>query len=505
VTFVDVGFFWFFPLVWLVHWALPRRATAQNVWLLAASWVFYASWTPSLLLLLLVSTCVDYAVGRSLARAAPARRRVLLWTSVAVNVGILAYCKYAGFFAAELAALGSAMGLSVSAATFGFVLPLGLSFYTLQKLGYILDVYDQRQPAEPSFVRFALFSGFFAQVVAGPISRAGQLLPQLAAPRRLRPEDLATGAWWFFVGYVLKGLVADRFGSMVLAGDGTWEGVVGPVFRFEDAYGFAAHWIALLGYAVQIFCDFAGYSLMAMGVARCFGLSLPLNFDRPYLSRSLPEFWRRWHITLNTWLFDYIYTPLCTGRGWFRGRVAACLMVVFVLSGLWHGGPLPFVLWGFLHGVGMVVHHRFDEFYKGLCRRDRVWVQRRKSRTWGLVSWGLTQAFFLLTLVPFKMGLEPAASEQGSRLERTWSYFCGLLPGGGARVDAGSVTNLAILALCAAIFVWHHAVVFGPGRWVCARFFALPGPVRGLAYGVGVAALVLLVPVGEGTFIYRNF
>lgn len=505
ITFVDVAFFWFLPVVWVVHWALPRRAALQNAWLLCASWAFYAAWSPALLGLLVLSSALDFGLARG---AAPGRvhARLCLWGSVAVNLGVLAWFKYAGFFAEDLAALCASLGLELGAATFDVVLPVGLSFYSLQKLGYVLDVHDGRCEPERSPWAFGLFCGFFAQVVAGPISRGPMLLPQLAAARRLRAQDLARGAFWFLHGFALKGLVADRVGSTVLAGDGTWDGVVGPVFRFGAEFSAGSHWIALIGCAVEIFCDFAGYSLMAMGVAMLFGLTLPVNFDRPYLSRSLPELWRRWHITLNTWLFDYIYTPLCAGRSFLRGQVAACLMLVFVVSGIWHGPTWPFVLWGALHGFGMMAHHAFDQGYKRLCRRDRIWVARRKGRTWRALSWAMTQVFFLLTLVPFKVGIETMNDPRADGLTETLAFFAALVPGhDGARVDPGSVTNLAILLLCLAVFAAHHAVAWGPGRRLAERFFALPAAVRGIAYGVAIALLALLVPVGAGTFIYRNF
>jgi len=502
LTFVEVAAFWFFPLAFALHWALPRRAGWQNGMLLALSWLFYALWSPALLGVLVLSTAFDYGIVRAMGsrpegNAPPSRRRtVLLVASIAVNVGLLIALKYRGFFLEGLAPVFAAVGLRLDGPTAQFVVPVGLSFYTLIKIGAVVDVFDGRVPPARSFVRFAVFAGFFANVVAGPITRAGDFLPQLHGPRRLTPAAFATGAWLFFHGYVLKALVADRFGHVHVAGDGRTQGLVDPVFADPSAFDAVAHHAALLGYAVQLYCDFAGYSLMAMGIARLFGIVLPRNFDLPYLSRSLPELWRRWHITLNTWLFDYVYTPLCTGRTWFRGRVAACLMVVFLTSGLWHGAAWTFVLWGALHGLGMAVHHGYDQVYKGLCRRNRVWVQRRRSRPYAVASWALTQAFFVVTLVPFRA---PDLTAQNG-------FFAGLVGAGGARgVEVGSTTNAAILALCLGVFLWHHGSAWGPVRRLQSRFFGLPAPLRGVAYGLALVVLALFVPIGEGTFVYQNF
>ena len=309
-------FFYFLPFAFLAHWLLPRRAGFQNGLLLIASYLFYASWNPRVLLLLLAATAVDYAVTAYLDRhpsiddVAPGaarrarQRRLALVASLTFNLGALGYFKYAGFFAESFNQLMTDFGLPTALPVLNLVLPLGISFYTLQKLGYVIDVYYGRIAACRSPLTFATFVAFFPQITAGPISRGAQLLPQLAAARQLDPALIAAGAGTFFLGFILKALAADSLQILV-----------DPVFLRPGAYGAGAHWIALVAYAAQVFSDFAGYSLLAIGCARLFGLELPVNFNYPFLATSLTDFWRRWHITLNTWLFDYelqaLLGPVC--------------------------------------------------------------------------------------------------------------------------------------------------------------------------------------------------
>jgi D-alanyl-lipoteichoic acid acyltransferase DltB (MBOAT superfamily) len=283
------------------------------------------------------------------------------------------------------------------------------------------------------------------------------------------------------MGYVLKGWAADSIGN----------DVVNPIFERSAEFGMIAHWVGVGGYALQVFGDFAGYSLMAIGVGRLFGIELPVNFNFPFLSRSLPELWRRWHITLNRWLFDYIFTPLTTSHGWFRGRFDAALMVTFLASGLWHGANWTFVLWGALHGLGMVLHRRWDEAYRGLCRANRAWVQRRRSWWYTTCAWLMTIGFFVLTLVPFR---SPDISTAAAYAERMFAGSVGGLPPMGGNV------MLAML-----VFVGYHVAELKHFAWSRERFFALPAFVRGMAYGAVVVFLMIKTPIASGTFIYQQF
>ena len=467
--------FYFLLAAVLLHWLLPRKAAVQNLALLALSWLFYAAAGPWLLVMLLGTTAVDWIVQQRFATAS--RRKAWLALSLGANLGVLFWFKYAGPTTESLGRLLASLGIPVAMPVLQLALPLGLSFYTLQRLGCVLDVYLGRRAPVRSPLTFATFTCFFPQLTAGPISRAGELLDQLERPRRLLPDQVARGCASFLLGYTLKCYVADSLGPVL----------VDTVYADPASHSCAALWIATAGYALQIFADFAGYSLIAIGVALWFGITLPTNFDYPFFSRSLPEFWRRWHITLNRWLFAFVYAPLTTSRGWFRGRMHTGLIVVFLASGIWHGSQWPFVIWGLLHGLGMAVHSVYDERYRQLCRNDRVWVERRRTLAYAAGAWILTQGFFVVTLVAFR----------ARSLPDTLTIWTGML-GLGEGTQTQGRTYLPLLLIGA-----YHA--FGLLPRAQAWVLALPAPVRGVLYGLVIVALLMLVPVGTSTFIYRNF
>jgi len=265
MSLTGLEFVFFLPAVLVLHWAGPRRAAWQNAVLLLASYVFYLSWDPAVGWAILLSTAVDYAVGLYLA-AHPGEgrgRRVALGASVAFNVGFLGFFKYAGFFATSLNDLLGAVGLPASVEVLKVALPIGISYYTLQKLSYTIDLYFDRIPACRNALTFATFVAFFPQIVCGPITRARDMVPQFSRPRALDAETVAAGARAFLLGFFMKAYVADRLGS----------GFADPVFGEPGRYGALSHWVALLAYAVHIFCDFGGYSFMAIGVGRLLGPS----------------------------------------------------------------------------------------------------------------------------------------------------------------------------------------------------------------------------------------
>jgi len=484
VTLGEVSFAAFAAVVFVIYWCLPRRAGVQNAVLLAASYVFYATWSLELLLLLVGVTLVDHATIRFLGKpdVPEPKRKLVFAADAAANLLVLATFKYLGFFAEPLHGLFARIGLDVSAASLRLALPLGISYYTLAKLGAVIDVYYRRIAPCRSFVDFALFVAFFPQIIAGPIGRATTLWPQYARARRLEPRHLTGGASAFLLGFTMKAYVAEWLGTAC----------VDPVFLDPARYSAAGHWLGLFGYAFQVFFDFAGYSLMAIGVGRFFGIELPQNFHRPFLATGLLQIWRRWHITLNAWLFDYVFNPLTTGGGWMRGRIALGLFLVLLLSGFWHGARWTFVLWGALHGLGLVVQHRWDVFYRGLCRKNRVWVARRRSRGYRWAAWALTQGFFLLTLVPFRLG----------DLSATRAFARGLFSSPGDALP--DVRSLSLVLVVAFIAVYHAVAIpaLSRSRFALAR---LPAPLRGVAYGLAVVFLAVFVPAGAGTFIYAQF
>lgn len=340
MLFNSLTFVVFFAVVLGLHsLRLPWRAKKLN--LLIASYLFYAAWNPPFVLLLWLSTLVDWFVARALHREQrQAWRRGLLMLSIAVNLGILGYFKYGDFLLENWQLLMASVGIDFRPPPWSIVLPVGISFYTFQTMAYSLDVYLRRAEPSRSFVDFALFVTFFPQLVAGPIVRPTQLIPQFARPRRATSDQLIWGLGLMTLGLFQKVVIAD--GLLAPAAD--------KVFGSPEVLLLTDAWLGTLAFSGQIFCDFAGYSTTAIGVALCLGFSLPDNFRFPYAAIGFSDFWRRWHISLSTWLRDYLYVPLGGNR---KGalRTYANLLTTMLLGGLWHGASWNFVAWGGLHGL----------------------------------------------------------------------------------------------------------------------------------------------------------
>ena len=324
------------------------RLRAQNVWLLVASYVFYGAWDWRFLFLLAVSTVIDFFVGKAMgATEDEHRRKLLLGISLTANLGILGFFKYFNFFIDSAAALLQSAGFQPHLPVLNIVLPVGISFYTFQTLSYTFDVYRRRLEPTKDLLNFALFVAYFPQLVAGPIERAKHLLPLLESPRVVTWKQIAVGVELIIIGYFKKVGVADTLGPLVDA-------------RFS-APGLASGADLLLSvylFSFQIYCDFSGYTDIARGVSRLFGVDLMRNFNQPYLSRNITEFWRRWHISLSTWLRDYLYITLGGNRGGTR-KTYRNLMLTMLLGGLWHGAAWNFVIWGGIHGIYLSIHKWF--------------------------------------------------------------------------------------------------------------------------------------------------
>ena len=345
MIFTELRFLAFFALVFAVHWAL-RGLVARKVWLTAASYFFYGCWDWRFLSLILASTVVDWFAGKHIAaNEDQAVRKRWLMLSLVANIGLLATFKYLGFFVDSAVDLCALAGIDVARPTLEIVLPVGISFYTFQTLSYSLDIYYRRLEPARSFLDLAFFVAFFPQLVAGPIVRARDFLPQLARGRRFFEHvPVRECAILFFVGYFKKGVVSDNISPLA-------DRFFTDPTQF-DAFG---AWAALLCFSVQLYCDFSGYSDMAIACAGLLGYQLCLNFDYPYFSPNLRHFWRRWHVSLSSWFNDYVYIPLGGSRGprWFAYRNTFLSML---LAGLWHGPAWNFVLWGAYHGIALVVY-----------------------------------------------------------------------------------------------------------------------------------------------------
>ena len=351
----------FLAIVWAAYAALRRKG--QNVLLLVASYWFYGAWDYRFLSLIVFSTVVDYSVGRYLERVeSTGRRKAALLVSIGANLGLLGFFKYFGFFVESAVLSLQALGISAHAPTLHIVLPVGISFYTFQTLGYTVDVYRRQLAPARSLLDFAVYVAFFPQLVAGPIERASNLLPVLQGDRRIQASQVERGLFLILLGMVMKVTIADG-----LAGS------VNAVYETTTAVSGLDVVLATYAFAFQILCDFAAYTNIARGTAKLFGIELMANFDAPYLARSPSEFWRRWHISLSSWLRDYLYISLGGNRGG-RFRTYFNLMATMVLGGLWHGAAFNFVLWGIYHGALLCVFRaagRSRAAVKGLANPSR--------------------------------------------------------------------------------------------------------------------------------------
>ena len=352
VIFNSITFVAFFAL-FLALWSLPLGWTMRRLTLLSASYLFYASWSPPFVVLLWISTVVDYFAARWIAgEVRPGARRFALLISLTANLGMLGFFKYGGFIDRNFEALASSIGVAYHPLAWDIILPLGISFYTFQTLSYTLDVYQRRIAPSRSFLNFALFVTFFPHLVAGPIMRPRDLLSQFATPKRAARPMMLWGLALMTLGLFEKIVLADSFLS----------GPADKVFKAKEALPPLDAWTGVLAFAGQIFFDFSGYTTTAIGAALCLGFSLPQNFNAPYASVGFSDFWRRWHISLSTWLRDYLYISLGGNR---RGRLRtyANLMITMLLGGLWHGANWTFVIWGGLHGLYLAVERGLTEAF----------------------------------------------------------------------------------------------------------------------------------------------
>ncbi len=350
MLFNSFQFIIFFPIVLIVYYIIPNKV--KYLWLLIASYYFYMCWNAKYALLILASTVITYISGLLIEKIKniekPEHRKTVLkkWVvagSFAINIGVLFYFKYINFSLELLSYVFSKVYIWLNVPVFDIILPVGISFYTFQALSYTMDVYRDDIYAEKNFLRYALFVSFFPQLVAGPIERSKNLLKQLAVPKKFNFEKARDGFLLMIWGYFLKVVLADRIAIFV-------DTVFGDYITFNGWYIA----IAAMLFAIQIYCDFAGYSTIAMGAAEILGIDLMENFDAPYLSTSVADFWRRWHISLTSWFRDYLYIPLGGGQ---KGKIRKYLnkLIVFLVSGLWHGANLSFVIWGGLNGLYQIV------------------------------------------------------------------------------------------------------------------------------------------------------
>lgn len=341
MIFNSIEFFIFLPVVFVIYWLIPKSLNRlQNLVILAASYVFYGWWDWRFLGLIALSSIVDYCIGNALSRKEEKRqRRFLLMLSCFANVGLLAYFKYYNFFLDSFIDAFRFFGEQIDIDRINVILPVGISFYTFQTLSYTVDVYKRKIEPSKNLISFFAFVSFFPQLVAGPIERASNLLPQFNAKRKFDLSDSVDGMRQILWGFFKKIVIADNCAVLV-----------NEIFAHQHDYSGSTLAIGAILFAFQIYGDFSAYSDIAIGTARLFGFQLMKNFAFPYFSRDIAEFWRRWHISLSTWFRDYVYIPLGGSRV-NKTKTVRNTMVIFLVSGLWHGANWTFVFWGFFHAL----------------------------------------------------------------------------------------------------------------------------------------------------------
>jgi D-alanyl-lipoteichoic acid acyltransferase DltB (MBOAT superfamily) len=446
------------------------RGRARTGFILLASYLFYGWWDWRFLGLIALTTTVDYFSALAMAACADAaKRKRFLLASACSNLVILGFFKYFNFFVSSANDAAALFGWHLSPWTLRVVLPVGISFYTFQSLSYVADVYRDRLAAERDWLRYAAYLAFFPQLVAGPIERASHLLPQFGLEHAFDGKRALSGLQLAVWGFAKKVVVADSLAPLVEARFGA------PL-----VHGALDLWLGLYFYAFQIYCDFSGYSDIARGVARMLGFDLMVNFDRPYFSRSLREFWTRWHVSLSGWLRDYLYIPLGGGRGKAWSRLRA-LMLTMLLGGLWHGAAWTFVFWGFFHGTGL------------LAERAAGWKAESRSPAAQWLARAVIFHFVCLGWLFFRAPGFDAAMDYWQGLWR-WA-------------DAGALDlNMAVLcakaaALCVALFAAEAASF----RLDFAAFLERHPALQFLALLAGVWCMLLLGNFSGHRFIYFRF
>ena len=469
--------FFLFLLIVVVGYHLLRGRTAKYAFLLVASYIFYALCSPWYLWVLLLLTITDYLAAKRIEDASNERsRRRWLILSIVSNLGLLAAFKYTGFAYDTGLSLGHWFGYETAPREWEILLPLGISFHTFQGISYTVDVYRKQIRAVRSLLDYSLFVAFFPQMAAGPIVRAIEFLPQLVQPPRVSSAQIGDGLHLVARGLFKKLVIADTLDSLF----------VSLVFADPSSYTPGAIRWAVVAWAVQVYCDFSGYTDIAIGTAKWFGFELPANFHLPYLATSITDFWRRWHLSLSTWLRDYLYFPLGGSKG-SAARTYFNLMAIFVLCGLWHGATWAWMVYGVYNGLLMSLHRIYDRTVSGVS-----WVDRcRKSTAWAIVSWAFTFLQLLLGLILIRM----ANWQSGGTIVQSLFDF------GPASLLRKETPPLVPMLILLGLF-GHVAAVVRSRVSVRVPYFEWP---RVMATVLAIAGVVAFSPGVGKTFLYIQF
>lgn len=484
MLFNSLSFLIFFPITTAIYFCLPHRA--RWAWLLLCSAAFYLAFIPKYLLILLLVIAIDYLAGLAIESAKGGWRRAFLIVSLVANIGLLALFKYFDFLNANVHALSEFLHWNYPIHNLGWLLPIGLSFHTFQSMAYTIEVFYGRQRAERHPGYYALYVLFYPQLVAGPIERPQNLLPQFRQIHAFNSDRIYSGLRLMLWGMFKKVVIADRIAVIVDA-----------IYGHPQAWGGAWLVIATYGFAIQIYCDFSGYTDIAIGAARVLGIRLMTNFDRPYASRSVAEFWRRWHISLSTWFRDYLYIPLGGNRvGPIRWAIN--ILIVFLVSGLWHGASWTFVIWGALHGAYILLS-RWT-----LTLRQKFWDATGLNQFPAFTdAW---QIFTTFNFVAFAWIFFRAQSFASAK------WIAGHLARSPILMHPTYVTNVLppfdrfdLIVLAAIVFILEMIQWARTKPQLMQRFFAQPKWIRWPAYYALIVTILWIGNLGSRSFIYFQF
>jgi alginate O-acetyltransferase complex protein AlgI len=491
MLFPTLDFALFFMVVFIISWELRRHFEARKIVLLAASYFFYGYWDWRFTGLLLASSLLNYGAGHLLqSHEDEGRRKLIVGIAVGINLSVLGFFKYYGFFLDSLTDILVRFNIERDLPFLEIILPVGISFFTFQGISYVVDVYRRDVKASTSLVDLCLYISFFPQLVAGPIVRASEFLPQLTATPRLSRTQMGQGVVLILVGLFKKMVIANYLATEI----------VDKVFFDPSAYGAVDLAVGVYAYAIQIYCDFSGYSDIAIGIAALLGYRFQRNFDQPYRARSLREFWRRWHISLSTWLRDYLYKPLGGSHG---GKYATYrnIILTMVLGGIWHGAAWTFILWGVFHGVAIATE-RFimqlvpqPNFALAGYGEGKVGRILELSDSGGRFIAGLAGFFLTFNLVCFSWILF-----RSTDMDTVFMMLQGLTNWSVGPELATPFINLLVFGTLAAQFL--------PGRWVdkTGIYLArLDGITLGVVMGAGLLFIEAVSPEGVAPFIYFQF
>ena len=486
MTFHSLVFLIFYPTLLLFYFLLPQRARLPL--LLAASYFFYMYYQPSLIFLILATTAISWLASLGIEKSrSRAVRRLLLALTLVVCLGTLFFYKYFDFLMESVCTVLGLFGADASPIVLSLVLPVGISFYTFQTLSYVIDVYRGNIQHEKNFLYYALFVSFFPQLVAGPIERPENLLPQLKIRHRFEKENAVKGAKHMLVGYFKKICVADLLAE-----------TVNLVYNAPEEASPIGIVIATALFAVQIYCDFSGYTDIAIGISRVMGIRLMQNFDHPYRARTIREFWSRWHISLSSWFKDYLYIPL-GGSRCKKWRHMLNLMIVFLVSGLWHGARFTFIVWGFLHGVYQVIGH--------LTRAPRAALRRRIGISDDSRALALLQTAVTTLLVGFAWLFFRANSMQDAvlLLSKFFSLSAWSAPFSlSENLGLGAVSILTVVCSLTLIFILDRILPYADEKGSSSVLTKNGGFVY-IAWAVLLVYMLLLATDKVSTFIYFQF